>query len=123
MPLTILHVEDHRVVADAVRDTLQAEGLRVVTCPDGASAIGRLASDARYDLVIFDNQLPGADGLELVRYARTLPHRKGTPILMLSATEAEADARRAGADAYLRKPEGVRELVNVVKRLLKTDAE
>ena len=38
MPLTILHVEDHKVVADAFRDALEAEGWRVVTCADGAAA-------------------------------------------------------------------------------------
>lgn len=119
--LTILHVEDHRVVADAVRDTFEREGFRVVTCSDGGNAISRLASDARYDLMIFDNQLPGADGLELIYYARSLPHRRATPILMLSATEAEADARRAGADEYLRKPEGVKDLVATVRRLLQMD--
>jgi len=120
-PATILHVEDHQIVADAVRDTFEREGFRVVTCSDGGSAISRLASDARYDLMIFDNQLPGADGLELVRYARTLPHRRATPILMLSATEVEAEARRAGADAFLRKPDGVRDLVATVRRLLQMD--
>ncbi|MCA1613724.1 MAG: hypothetical protein LC800_06155 [Acidobacteria bacterium] len=46
MTLTILHIEDHKVVADAVRDTLQAEGWRVVTCADGAAALNRLAGVA-----------------------------------------------------------------------------
>ena len=48
MPLTILHVEDHKVVADAVRDALEAEGWRVVTCADGAAALNRLAGSAPY---------------------------------------------------------------------------
>lgn len=117
--LTILHVEDHRVVADAVRDTFEREGFRVVTCSDGGNAISRLSSAARYDLLIFDNQLPGMSGLELVRYARSLARRRHTPILMLSATEVKADARRAGADEFLRKPEGVKDLVATVRRLLK----
>jgi two-component system chemotaxis response regulator CheY len=119
--LTILHVEDYKVVADAVRDTFEREGFRVVTCSDGGSAISRLSSAARYDLLIFDNQLPGMEGLALIRHARSLPHRRATPILMLSATEVEADARRAGADEYLRKPEGVKDLVATVRRLLQMD--
>ena len=82
-PVTILHVEDHKVVAEAVKETLELEGLRVVTCADGAVAVNRMAGDATYDLLIFDNHLPNVDGLELVRYARELPHRRRTPIIML----------------------------------------
>ena len=117
-PAVIMHVEDHKVVADAVRDTLRLEGFRVVTCADGAVAVSRLSSDATYDLLIFDNHLPNVDGMELVRHARGLPHRQQTPIIMLSATEAEAEARRAGVDVFLRKPDDVRNLVGVVRRLL-----
>lgn len=118
-PAVILHVEDHKVVADAVRDTLKFEGFRVVTCADGAVAVSRLASDATYDVLVFDNHLPNVDGLELVRHARGLPHRKDTPIIMMSASEVEADARRAGVDEFLMKPDGVRELVSTIRRLLR----
>lgn len=117
-PATILHVEDHKVVAEAVKETLELEGLRVVTCTDGAFAINKLAGDASYDLLIFDNHLPNVDGLELVRYARGLPHRRRTPIIMLSASEVEPEAWRAGVDAFLRKPEDIGRLTEMVRRLL-----
>lgn len=118
MPLTILYVEDHKVVADAVKDTLEAEGWRVVLCYDGAVALRRIASDAGYGLLIFDNHLPNINGLELVRYARGLPHRRRTPIIVLSASEAAAEAREAGADVFLRKPQDVGLLVGAVRELV-----
>jgi CheY-like chemotaxis protein len=72
MPLTILVVEDHQAVADALKDTLEAEGWRAVTCFSGAVALSRLAGNSHYDLMITDNHLPHVDGLEVVRYARRL---------------------------------------------------
>ncbi len=118
MAFTILYIEDHKVVAEAVRDTLELEGWRVVICADGAIALKRLASDACYDLLMVDNHLPNVNGLELVRYARQLPHRQRTPIIMLSASEAEAEARSAGASVFLRKPQDMGRIVGTVKRLL-----
>jgi DNA-binding response OmpR family regulator len=122
MPLTILYAEDHRVVADAVKETLELEGWRVVLCYDGAVALGRVESDAAYGLLIFDNHLPNVNGLELVGCARRLSHRERTPIIVLSASEAGAEARRAGADVFLRKPQDVGLLVETVKGLLKDGA-
>lgn len=122
MPLTILHVEDHKVVADAVEETLELEGWRVVSCGDGAVAVCRLAGDGRYDLIMLDNHLPNVNGLELVRYARQLPHRQHTPIIMLSASNGERDARAAGADAFLRKPQDIGKIVGTIRQLLKIDS-
>ena len=114
----ILLVADHKVVAQAVKETLEEEGWRVTLCCDGAVAVTKMASDAGYKLLLFDNHLPNIDGLELVRYARTLPHRKETPIIMISARECGRAARRAGADAFIRKPEGMGQLVEIIDRLL-----
>src|SRR2546423_2798783 len=117
-PVTILHVEDNRHVADVLRDTLEAEGWRVETCADGAVALKRLAGDAHYDLLLFDQDLPGASGLELVRAARKLPHRRRVPVVMLSASDCEAEAWRAGVDAFLRKPEDIHSVATMISRLL-----
>lgn len=119
MNLTILYVEDHKIVAEAVKDTLELEGWRVVSCADGAVALKRLASDARYDLLIIDNHLPNVNGLELVRYARQLPQRHRTPVIVLSASETSTKAREAGADVFLRKPQDMGLLVGTVKELVK----
>jgi CheY-like chemotaxis protein len=115
---TILYVEDNKLVAEAVRDLLEGEGWSVESCSDGNAALNRLAGGIAYDLLLLDNDLPGVSGLELARYARNLHPYRTTPIIMLSAGDHERDARRAGADEFLLKPEGVSRLVEVVGRLL-----
>jgi CheY-like chemotaxis protein/tetratricopeptide (TPR) repeat protein len=114
----ILHVEDDTLVANAVKETLRDEGWRVSTYTDGAAALKEIEGDTHYDLMIIDNQLPGLSGLELVSRARELPHRQQMPIIMLSATDEWREARRAGASAFLRKPEDVHALTETIARLL-----
>jgi CheY-like chemotaxis protein/tetratricopeptide (TPR) repeat protein len=116
--MVILHVEDNRQLAGAVKETLEEEGWRVETCADGVEALHQLAGETRYDLLLFDNELPGASGIELVRRARGLAHRGKTPIIMFSASDCEANARRAGVDVFLRKPQDIARLVETVARLL-----
>jgi CheY-like chemotaxis protein len=116
--VSILYVEDDRFVSDAVRDLLEAEGYAVECCSDGNAALNRIAGGSSYALLLLDNDLPGVSGLELVRYARSIPFYRRTPIIMLSAGEHSDEARRAGADEFLRKPEGVSRLVEIIRRLL-----
>jgi CheY-like chemotaxis protein len=115
--LTILLVEDNKIVADAVRDLLTAEGWRVEVCSDGNSGMNKLAGGFSYNLLLFDNELPGVSGLELTRYARHLARYRHTPIMMLSASDCGADARRAGADLFLSKPDAINALIEAVRRL------
>src|SRR5437588_359009 len=117
-PAAILHVEDNKMVADAVRDTLEMEGMSVVTCANGATALRMLEGKEHYDLLLFDNELPHVNGIELIRRARQLPHRKRVPVVMLSASDVEAEAWRAGIDAFLRKPDDIGRLTEMVTRLL-----
>lgn len=116
--VTILHVEDSKPVSDAVRDTLESEGWAVEVCADGGSALDKLAGGAHYDLLLIDHEVPGASGVEIALYARSIPHRRHTPILMFSASDCEAAAREAGADAFLRKPEDFSIVVETAARLL-----
>jgi CheY-like chemotaxis protein len=120
MPLTILLVEDNKIVADVLRDLLTEEGWRIEVCADGDTALNRLAGGITYDLLLFDNELPGATGLELTRYARGVARYGATPIIMLSATDCGAEARRAGADLFLSKPDGMRTLVESIRRLIES---
>jgi CheY-like chemotaxis protein/tetratricopeptide (TPR) repeat protein len=121
--ISILHVEDEKIVSGTVRDTLSYEGYAVTVCATGTEGLRRMSSDEKYDLIILDNELPGVSGLELVRRARQMRHRRRTPIIMLSASDVERDAWRAGVDAFLEKPEGMRKLVATIKRLLNPAAE
>jgi CheY-like chemotaxis protein len=119
MALTILYVEDFKIVADAVKDMLGSEGWHVETCEDGLAALSLIESGEHYDLLMLDNELPRMNGLELVRRARKLPHHQRTPIIVVSASEVGTEARRAGADVFLRKPQDVGLLVGTVKELVK----
>ena len=115
---SILYAEEAEVVADAVRETLEAEGWRVEVCTRGDEVLRRLGEGARFDLLVLSYLLPGMDGLELARRVRALPEASRTPIIMLTASEVEPEARRAGVDAFLRKPRGVFSLAETAARLL-----
>lgn len=118
-PLSILVVEDDSIVADAMKDMLEREGWRVETRADGMIGRREIESDTHYDLLLLDNQLPGGvSGIELIRFARSLAHRRHTPMVMFSASYVEGEAKAVGADAFLRKPDDVGSLAATVKRLL-----
>ncbi|HST50662.1 MAG TPA: response regulator [Pyrinomonadaceae bacterium] len=118
MALTILYAEDHGAIRLAVKETLEQEGWRVEACADGAAALAKLEGAESYAFLIFDNILPGISGLELVRRARSLAHRRTTPVAIVSASEVRAEALAAGADVFLRKPQDVGLLVGTVKSLI-----
>ncbi len=122
-PATILYVEDNQFVMGAVRDALAMEGWRVETHEDGATALAAIESRAPYDVILLDNALPNVSGLELLQRARALAHRQHTPIIMFSASSVELEARRAGVTEFLRKPEDVLTVVDVIMRLLAASGE
>jgi DNA-binding NtrC family response regulator len=116
--VNILHVEDSKLVSDAVKERLKAEGWRVEVCADGERAWKKLEGNMPYDVLLFDNDLPGVSGIELVRRARKLAHRRQTPIIMLSAVNCAREALSAGATLFLRKPEDMLKLAGNISRLL-----
>jgi CheY-like chemotaxis protein len=96
----------------------ESKGWGVDSCADGLIALKKLAGKTRYDLLLFDNELPGMNGLELIRTARKLPHRRRIPIIMFSPIDCEAEAWKAGVTAFLRKPEDISKLTMMITRLL-----
>ena len=119
--ISILHAEDNKPIANLINEMLAAEAWQVELCPDGDSALRKLTSDERIDLLVVDNELPGLSGLDLVKRARKMTHRRRMPIVMLSGNDCETEAWRAGVDAFLRKPDQVNELPSTISRLLKVD--
>jgi CheY-like chemotaxis protein len=115
---TILYAEDNTLVRLGVALLLEDEGWRVETCADGLSALSRLEGGARYDLLLLDDSLPGATGLEIAARVRRMPHRRDAPVVILSADCLASEARRAGANLCLRKPGGVSSLADAIRRLL-----
>lgn len=114
----ILVVDDEISILDFVSYNLKRQGYTVVTAADGDEALEALKQHT-FDLAILDVMLPGMDGYELCRKIRSTTNM---PIMFLSARDTELDkvvGLELGADDYLAKPFGVRELVARVKALLR----
>ena len=117
--IRILHIEDDKTIATLAKEMFEERGWQVHTCDDGNAAIEHISGKVHYDFLLFDYRLPGIDGLELVRRTRKLVHRSRTPVAILSATPIEAEAREAGADLFLRKPQDIVSLAERISRLLR----
>ena len=123
-PRTVLVVEDEQHIRDLVCLHLGVEGLAAVPSGDGSAAL-ELVAPQRFDAVILDLMLPGLDGMSVCRAIRRGTHNRDVPILMLTARREESDkvlGLGSGADDYLVKPFGVRELVARVHALLRRGA-
>jgi len=121
--ITVLHVEDNKQVALAMRSLLSAAGMGIDSCGNGMTALRILTGDARYDVLIVDNDLPGLSGLELLRRVRKITHRRRTPIIMLSSDDIETEAWRAGVTEFLRKPQDLERVASTIDRLVSTPTE
>jgi DNA-binding response OmpR family regulator len=115
----ILIVEDEPGIALGLEDDLKMEGYEVEVLADGDAACRR-ALATKFDLILLDVMLPGKDGFEVCRELR----RRGlsSPILMLTAKVQEAEkvmGLELGADDYVTKPFGTRELRARIKALLR----
>jgi two-component system OmpR family response regulator len=118
----ILIVDDHREIRDLVSRALTKEGFRVSIAADGR-AMRKVLADSRIDLILLDLMLPGEDGLSLCRGLRS---ESNIPIIILTAKGDEVDrviGLEMGADDYLPKPFGSRELVARIKAVLRRSNE
>ena len=121
-PARILYAEDYDLVLFTVKQLLELENWRVEVCRDGSATLKKIESDEDYDLIILDAQLPGESGLSLIRRARQLAHRRHTPIIMFTGSLRQDEALAAGANAFLNKPTGLKDLIAACKSLLAADA-
>jgi two-component system alkaline phosphatase synthesis response regulator PhoP len=115
----LLIVEDEPAIAVALEDDLTLEGYEVSVVHDGIEALRR-AREGAFDAILLDVMLPGKDGFEVCRELRRSGVR--TPILMLTARTQEAEkvlGLEAGADDYVTKPFGIRELRARIAALLR----
>lgn len=115
---TILIVDDEPKIVQLVRDYLERASFRVLTAPNGRTAL-TLAHSEKPDLIILDLGLPEMDGLDVTR---TLRKDSNVPILMLTARSEETDkliGLELGADDYITKPFSPRELVARVRAIFR----
>lgn len=114
----ILIVDDEPSITEFVSYAMKKEGYDVDVASDGESALSMI-EDNHYDLFVLDIMLPGIDGYDLCRRIRA---KMDTPILFLSARDSELNkvvGLELGADDYLAKPFGVRELLARTRALLR----
>jgi DNA-binding response OmpR family regulator len=119
MAATILIVEDEHAVARGIQYALQQEGYEVTVARSGEEALD-VGPGLAPDLILLDVRLPGIDGFEVLRRLRGVGSR--APVLMLTARDDEFDkviGLELGADDYVTKPFGLRELLSRVKALLR----
>ncbi len=114
----ILYAEDYDLVLFTVKQLLELESWQVDICRDGASARKKLEGDELYDLIILDAQLTGESGLSLVQRARSLTHRRRVPIILFTGSLGHEDTLATGADAFLNKPIGLKDLIATCNLLL-----
>jgi DNA-binding response OmpR family regulator len=117
----VLVVEDEPHIRELIALHLGLEGWTAELAADGQSGLDRLRN-RRYDLVILDIMLPGLDGLTVLRALRRESPNADVPVLLLTARREETDkvlGLESGADDYLAKPFGVRELVARARALMR----
>ncbi len=118
MAKNILIVEDEKPISDIVKFNLEKEGYKVLVAYDGEEGVNK-ALTLNPDLILLDVMLPKLDGFQVCRKIR---ESSVVPILMLTAKEEEVDkvlGLEMGADDYITKPFGMRELLARVKANLR----
>lgn len=120
MSRTILAVDDSISIRQMVAMVLKGGGFDVVSAEDGNDGLAK-ARDTHADMVITDLNMPGMNGIALIREIRKLPAYTGVPIIFLS-TESDAalkaEAKAAGATGWIVKPFQGDQLLAAVRKVL-----
>ncbi len=116
----ILLVDDSMTMLMSMEGVLKRAGFDVKTATDGNQALGLIDSYAP-DLVITDLNMPGMDGIELIKKIKQTASMRFKPILMLTTESQESkkvEAKAAGATGWLVKPVSPTDLTGVIKKVL-----
>ena len=118
---TILIVDDSATILMSMDGILKKGGFKVEKAANAEAALKKLKGGAKPDLVITDLNMPGMNGIEMIREIRKMPTFRFKPILMLtteSQTAKRNEAKKAGATGWLVKPVKPHELLAVVKQVV-----
>lgn len=116
----ILIVDDSPVVLAMLEDALAGMGYAVTAANNGQAGLQQIEL-AKFDLIITDLSMPVMDGIAFVKAAKQLPNCKFVPVVFLSSEEDEAkiaEAKKAGASTFLRKPFKENQLATILKVVL-----
>lgn len=118
----VLIADDNELILDTMASFLESSGFRTLAVRSGLELLD-IAPGLKPDLMVVDIQMPGLDGLETIRRLRAMPDQEiaTVPVIAVTALAMSGDRERcleAGANEYMSKPIGLRELVKQVFRLL-----
>lgn len=116
----VLVADDEPYIGRIIRLKLEEGPYHVEVVHDGRAALERLRGDDRFDLVLLDIMMPYTDGLAVLAELRSLPHRRETPVIMLTAKGQNADRERAaahGATDFMTKPFSPKKLLARINQL------
>lgn len=119
MDKKVLIIEDEKSISDIIKFNLEKEGYKIDTAYDGKIGLEKALKED-FDVILLDIMLPSMDGFQVCKFIRE--KKKSVPILMLTAKEEEVDkvlGLELGADDYITKPFGMRELIARVKANLR----
>jgi DNA-binding response OmpR family regulator len=119
---TILVIDDSLTFREELREALEQAGYRVVAANNGEEGL-RVAAASRPGAIVVDGQMPGIDGSTVIRRIRLDAALRGTPCLLLTASDergAELKALDAGADAFVRKEEDLAVILARVAAMLRS---
>lgn len=119
--LRLLVAEDEPHIRRILVTLLEESGFQVDMAPHGGEARRLLQSEVHFDLVLMDIMMPEATGLELLAEMRQLPHRRSTPVVILTAKGQDVDreeAFRLGAADFITKPFSPKKFLNRVDQIL-----
>jgi DNA-binding response OmpR family regulator len=117
---TVLVADDEPYIGRIIQLKLEDGPYNVQLVHDGREALERLRGEETFDLVLLDIMMPHASGLDVLAELRQLPHRTGTPVIMLTAKGQDADRERAaeyGATDFLTKPFSPKKLLARIDEL------
>ena len=101
----MLIIDGSEIIARLFTEIFEGRGWSVAICGDQRSALDRLAGDDRYDAVLLGDRVPGASGARLVRFIRSLEHRRTTAVVMVTGNDdRKEEGLAAGADEVLTRP-------------------
>ena len=119
---TIMLVDDSATILLSISSILGKAGHSVEKAANAEEALKKFNAGVKIDLLITDLNMPGMNGIELIREVRKLPAYKFMPILFLTTESQQSrkqEAKEAGASGWIVKPATADELLNTIKLVLK----
>lgn len=121
--MRVLIIEDEQVSLALLNGILQAEGYEVCTATSARAAVTILEDDSPVDLILLDIMLPKSDGLEFLRYLKSIPRFSRIPVIMctsLNDVSSVAKCLENGADDYIVKPAEAKVLNDKIANALRS---